>query len=133
MNGVRLRPGARTVMDDRWAGDGVPDRHDRAEADPARAFSETQLVRAALADVSALGGLVRNERKRSEGNLAQLQPARVIDVNAGDVAFMVQVDHYAGGYLTTLNARTGPEIDVERIGFGVVSDLHGLKPRSRKA
>jgi hypothetical protein len=33
----------------------------------------------------------------------------MIDVNAGDVAFLVQVDHHAGGDLTTLNARTFAE------------------------
>src|SRR5678816_3363571 len=60
-------------------------------------------------------------------------PARVVDIDTDQVPFGIIIEHDAFRDLTTLNARMLGEIDVQRIGVGIVGQLHGRNPRSGNA
>src|SRR5690606_9221651 len=60
----------------------------------------------------------------------------MVDIDANEPALRVEVQHNAGRDLARLCAGPLGQIDVERVGLGVVMELHGwtsLKPRSGKA
>lgn len=50
----------------------------------------------------------------------------VVDVNADDVAFRVEIDDQAFGHLARIGAGPRVEVDVKLIGFPVIVQLHAF-------
>ena len=48
-------------------------------------------------------------------------------------ATLIVVEHHALGDFAAFDARGLGQIDIERVGLGMVVDLHGVKPRSGHA
>ncbi len=76
----------------------------------------------------------RLNRNMARYDLGQIEfLARIVDVNADQVALLVIVEHYSFRYLATFDARFHGEVDVEGVGVGIVVQFHGLNPRSGNA
>ena len=54
----------------------------------------------------------------------------VVDVNADDVAFRVEVDDQAVGDFARVGAGPGIEVDIQGVGFRIVVELHTYFPSS---
>lgn len=80
------------------------------------------------------GNSLNRARQLAENELFELHlGAGIVDIDADQVPIGIVVQHDAFRNLATLNTRPLREIDVKRISFRVVVELHGLNRRSGKA
>ena len=55
----------------------------------------------------------------------------MLDVDADNLAFFIEVDDHAVLNLARIDARARVQVDVERIGFAIVVELHVAQLWSR--
>ena len=59
--------------------------------------------------------------------------AGVVDINTDQGAILVVVEDNAFRDFPAIDARLLGQVDIKRVGFGIVVQLHGMNPRSGKA
>lgn len=81
--------------------------------------------------------LVRAHRQRLRLKCRKIETTGSrVDVEAYDVPVGVEIDIQPVSDLSRFRARTGFELDIQAIGFGIIVEFHGVsirKPRSKKA